>query len=116
MKREKAFISYSHKDKRQFGEFKTMLAPAIRNGVVEIWDDTKIAWCKMEGRHRSCSSTPIAILLVRNFRIGFIAKNELIRCSKQQDEGVTIFGFTSAPVSRTNGDRCLPGRPTLPGH
>ena len=35
----KVFDSYSHKDKRLFEEFKTMLAPAIRDGIVEVWDD-----------------------------------------------------------------------------
>jgi hypothetical protein len=43
MKREKIFVSYSHKDKKLFDEFKTMLAPAIRKGIVDIWDDTQIA-------------------------------------------------------------------------
>ena len=43
MKREKIFVSYSHKDKKLFDEFKTVLAPAIRKGIVDIWDDTQIA-------------------------------------------------------------------------
>jgi len=37
--RDKIFISYSHLDKKPFEEFKTMLAPAIQRGVVDVWDD-----------------------------------------------------------------------------
>jgi hypothetical protein len=40
--RKRIFVSYSHKDTRLFEEFKTMLAPAIRSGLVDLWDDQKI--------------------------------------------------------------------------
>ena len=40
--RNKIFVSYSHKDGRLFEEFKTMMAPAIQRGIVDLWDDRKI--------------------------------------------------------------------------
>jgi internalin A len=36
------FVSYSHKDRKLFDEFSTMMAPVTRRGLVQVWDDTKI--------------------------------------------------------------------------
>ncbi len=40
--RRSVFISYSHKNDKYLNELKTHMAPLVRNGEIDVWDDKKI--------------------------------------------------------------------------
>ena len=77
----KVFISYSHKDRKHLDLLQRILKPMVRDGVIDLWDDTRIAsgdkW--REEIRKALDDSDIAILLVSDYFLAsdFIAKNEL---------------------------------------
>jgi internalin A len=96
--RDQIFISYSHNDKVWLERIRTHLSGAVRNRVIDLWDDSKIRpgsnW-KDEVK-RALARAKIAVILVSpNFLASeFIAHDEFPPLMEAaQKEGLTILGF-----------------------
>jgi hypothetical protein len=81
IRRQSAFICYSHKDERYLNELRTHLAYYVRAGTVDYWDDTKIPpgskW--REEIQEASQGAKVVILLISAdfFASDFIMQNEL---------------------------------------
>ena len=90
------FIGYSHKDKRFLSELHAHLAPSIRSGLVDLWDDTRMLpgakW--HEEITKAIQAARVAILLISADFLAsdLIATKELpLLLTAAEQEGVTIL-------------------------
>ena len=95
-RRNKVFISYSHRDRKWLTELLTMLKPLTRTGAVIVWTDRDIPsganW--NDEIALSLASTNIAVLLVSADFLAsdFIVNNELPSLlSAAQKEGLIVI-------------------------
>lgn len=105
--RNRAFISYSHKDDKYLHELQSHLASYIQSGVVDVWNDTEILpgtkW--QEEIEKALSSTKVAVLLVSaNFLASdFIRNSELPSLlAASEQEGVVILIVLLRPCTFAN--------------
>ena len=98
----KVFISYSHKDAKWLERLQVHLIPIEREGLIDLWDDTKIIggskW-KEEIQKAIESSTVAVILVSADFLASeFISEYELPQLlSRAQVGGTTILPVIVAP-------------------
>lgn len=101
-KHDRIFISYSHKDQKYVDELKTMLAPAIRDDRIDVWDDRRIEpgakW--REEIQKALESTSTAVLMVSTTFLNsqFILRHELQPLlAAASEKGVRIFWICVNP-------------------
>jgi hypothetical protein len=94
--RNRAFISYSRKDKKYLDELHSHMAFHVREGMVSSWDDRSIVpgdrW--KDEIIQAVNSTKVAVFLVSADFLAskFIAKNELFPLLKAaEEEGVVVL-------------------------
>src|SRR5215475_7309308 len=100
--RKKIFVSYSHHDSEWLKRLQVHLRPLEREGLVELWDDTKIQsgaqWRKEISK--ALDSACVAILLISADFIAsdFIADEELPRLlAAAEEDGVKILSVILSP-------------------
>jgi hypothetical protein len=105
----RVFISYSHKDAHWLERLQIHLKPIEREGIIDLWDDTKIAagvqW-KVAIMGALATARVAVLLISANFLASdFIAEHELPTLLKRaQTEGTTIIPIILSPslFSSTN--------------
>jgi hypothetical protein len=102
--RTSAFISYSRADKKYLEELHTHLAPYVRSGMFNYWDDTKIKpgakW--FDEIKKGLQSAKIALFLVSADFLAsdFIARKELpALLAAANEEGTVILSVILRPCS-----------------
>ena len=100
--RNKVFISYSHKDKKWLEQLHVHLKPLERSGIVDRWDDTRIAegqkW--KEEISKAIDSARVAVLLISADFLAsdFIVEDELPRLlAAAEKEGLVVLSVLLLP-------------------
>jgi hypothetical protein len=92
----KVFISYSHKDAHWLERLRIHLKPIEREGIIDLWDDTKIAagmhWKEAIMDALATASVVILLISADFLASDFIAEHELPKLlERAQTGGTTII-------------------------
>ena len=96
MPRERVFVSYSHRDRRHLDRLHVHIKPLVRNGLIDLWDDTRLEAGSVSKREieAAMASAKVAVLLVSAdfLASNFIADNELPSLlDRARDDGAIII-------------------------
>lgn len=104
-RRDRVFISYSHKDKKWLERLQVMLKPLIRNGSVKVWDDTNIQAGRFwkEEIKKALDRAKVAVLLVSPDFLAsdFIVENELPELLDNADVSVLWVALSACLYRET---------------
>lgn len=102
MARTRIFVSYSHADAKWLGRLQVHLKPLAREGLVDLWDDTRLKggsdW--RDEIRRAIADARIAVLFVSADFLAsdFITQNELPPLlAAAQSDGATILPVIVSP-------------------
>ncbi len=100
--RRKVFVSYSHKDAKWLERLRVHLTPLEREGIVDLWDDTKIKAGMQRGEELQIaidSSTVAVVLISADFLASkFIVEHELPKLlQRAKSGGTTILPLIVSP-------------------
>ena len=100
--RECVFISYSHADALWLERLKVHIAPLVRDGIVEYWEDTQIRagadWRREISAAIAKARAAILLLSADFLASEFIATNELpLLLEAARDDGAVILPLIVSP-------------------
>lgn len=104
MKRNQIFISYSHADAEHLQRLRVHLRPFERDGLVEVWADTRIRpgqrWRQEIGSALERAAVSILLVSADFLASDFIADNELPPLLKAaQEKGLKILPVVLKPCA-----------------
>jgi hypothetical protein len=106
VKRDRVFISYSHKDQRWLKRLQVHLKPLEQSGVVTRWDDTMIDagqnWRDQISQALAAAKVAILLISADFLASDFISTNELPPLlAAAESEGATILPVIISPCRFT---------------
>lgn len=107
----KVFVSYSHRDVEWLKRVQVHLEPLVRDGHLELWDDTHIEagerWREEIAGALEQATAAVLLISADFYASRFIAKNELPPLLKAaQERGLVVLGI-HVNYSRFDRDRVL---------
>jgi hypothetical protein len=106
--RQRVFVTYSHRDRRHLDRLRVHLRPLERQGILDVWDDTRLAlgsnWQSEIAAAIAVAKAAIVLVSADFLASSFIADHELPPLLEAaRHEGAAIFPVIVGPCrfSRT---------------